>query len=58
MADWKILIVDDEKDFVSTRMIAGNAPQVVGLEIMMSGMNGSDVLKRIKANYRISRSYF
>jgi CheY-like chemotaxis protein len=39
-------------------MIAGNAPQVVGLEIMMSGMNGSDVLKRIEANYRISRSYF
>ena len=80
MSDWKVLIVDDEKDFVSTlaerlrsrgirgdeapsgevalRMIAADAPQVVGLDIMMPGMSRLDVLKRIKANYRISRSYF
>ncbi len=79
MADWKVLIVDDEKDFVSTlaerlrsrgiradealggevalRVIAADAPQVVGLDIMMHGMSGIDVPKRIKADYRISRSY-
>lgn len=80
MADWKVLIVYDEKDFVSTlaerlhlrgiradearrgevalRMIAADAPQVVRLDIMMPGISGLDVLKRIKADHRISRAYF
>jgi CheY-like chemotaxis protein len=43
---------------VALRIIAADAPQVVGLDIMMPGMNGLDVLKRIKADYCISRSYF
>lgn len=58
MADWKILIVDDEKDFVSTRMTAADAPHVVGFDIMMPGMSRLDVLKGIKADHRISRSHF
>lgn len=69
----KVLIVDDETDFVSTlaerlkmrgmrafgascgeeafRLITSEEPQVVVLDIMMPGMNGIEVLKRIKMEH-------
>jgi len=71
MSGWKILLVDDEEEFVSTlaerlsmrgmqtstansgqealRMLEENPPEIVVLDVMMPGMNGLEVLKRIKA---------
>ena len=73
MEGWKVLLVDDEKDFVSTlaerlrlrgiqadetdsgeealRLIADAAPQVVVLDLMMPGMGGLEVLRRVKSRY-------
>jgi DNA-binding NtrC family response regulator len=73
MEGWKVLLVDDEKEFVSTlaerlrlrgiqadetgsgeealRLIAEAAPQVVVLDVMMPGMGGLEVLKRVKSTH-------
>jgi DNA-binding response OmpR family regulator len=73
MQDWKVLLVDDEEDFVSTlaerlrmrgiqartagngeealRSIAVDPPHVVILDVMMPGMSGLDVLRKIKADF-------
>lgn len=73
MQNWKVLLVDDEEDFVSTlaerlrmrgmqaktasngqealKRIAEDPPQVVVLDVMMPGMGGLDVLRKIKADY-------
>lgn len=73
MENLKILLVDDEEEFVTTlaerlelrglqaraalngedalRMIAADTPQIVILDVMMPGLGGFEVLKRIKAQY-------
>ncbi len=73
MENWKVLLVDDEKEFVSTlaerlrlrgiqadetgsgeealRLIADATPQVVVLDLMMPGMSGLEVLRRVKSRY-------
>ena len=72
-----MLLVDDEKEFVSTlaerlrlrgiqadetgsgeealRIIADATPQVVVLDLMMPGMGGLEVLRRVKSRYTENR---
>ncbi|MCM0755783.1 response regulator [Desulfovibrio aminophilus] len=71
--DWKILLVDDEVEFVSTlaerlelrgmsprlahdgesalKAVAQDPPQVMVLDVMMPGMKGLDVLRRVKESH-------
>ncbi len=73
MENLKILLVDDEEEFVTTlaerlelrglqaraalngedalNMIEADTPQIVILDIMMPGLGGFEVLRRIKAQY-------
>lgn len=73
MEKWKVLLVDDEEEFVSTlaerlqmrgiqastasdgkvalRLIEADPPEVVLLDVMMPGMGGMEVLKRIRESY-------
>ncbi len=73
MENLKILLVDDEEEFVTTlaerlelrglqaraalngedalNMIEADTPQIVILDVMMPGLGGFEVLKRIKAQY-------
>jgi DNA-binding response OmpR family regulator len=70
MKSWKVLLVDDEEEFVNTlaerlelrgvaasvandgesalRVVAENKPHIVILDVMMPGLKGLDVLRRIK----------
>lgn len=70
MKSWKVLLVDDEDEFVQTlaerlelrgiattvandgeaglRAVAENKPHIVVLDVMMPGLKGVDVLRRIK----------
>ena len=72
MENWKVLLVDDEEDFVSTlaerlalrgvktrtafngeqalRAVAADPPDIVVLDVMMPGMSGIEVLKRIRVD--------
>lgn len=74
MQDWKVLLVDDEEEFVTTlaerlrlrgipvqtstdgeealRKMEADPPQVVVLDVLMPGLGGLEVLKRIKADFR------
>ena len=73
MKDMKVLLVDDEEDFVAAlaerlqlrgidaqiatdgeralQLIDASPPQVVVLDVMMPGLGGADVLRRIKATH-------
>jgi DNA-binding NtrC family response regulator len=71
MDDYRVLIVDDEEELVTTiaerlqirgiqaetatdgetalKMIGENPPQVVVLDVMMPGIGGIEILKRMKS---------